>query len=118
MVWNTRNYYQYYKLIQSFFVLEIMSYKKKLFKLVYLNLFESHIIYSFICGVHQINRIFNLQKRAIRPIDSLKARNHCTEVFKRLEILTVSSVFIYEVILYAKYSNQLAFNTTHSYKRG
>lgn len=78
-------------------------------KLVYFSLIESHLRYSIVLwGLSSklnLNRIFVLQKKAIRCMSRLRPRDSCREKFIELEILTVPSLFMFEVIMYVKTNN-------------
>ena len=69
---------------------------------VYFSLFESHLRYALpfwgSCSVTQFNRIFRLQKRALRYTLRLNYRTHCQDYFKKFKILTLPSLFIFESV--------------------
>lgn len=48
------------------------------------------------------NMVFKSQKRCIRAICNLQRTDSCKQYFKRLNILTVPSLYIYEVCLYVR----------------
>ena len=50
------------------------------------------------------DRIFRIQKRAIRTIAGLRKADSCRETFTDLQILTLPCLYILEVILYARFS--------------
>lgn len=50
----------------------------------------------------EIDSVFVLQKRAIRSIYNMKARDSLKERFKEINILTVASQYIYENLMYAR----------------
>jgi len=103
------------KISAGLFVLRhISSYgNRNLSKLVYHGLIESFISYSIVLwgksSKQNLNAIFKLQKRAIRYICKLRARDHCSDAFKQLNILTVPSIYIYETILFVVKNNQLVY---------
>jgi hypothetical protein len=78
-------------------------------KLVYYSLLESYIRYSIVLwGLSSklnLNRIFIIQKKAIRSICRLKPSESCREKFRELQILTVPSLYIFETIMYVKENN-------------
>lgn len=86
--------------------------------LVYYSLFESLIRYSIILWGHSsslnLNRIFRLQKRAVRTILKLKPTVSCLDHFKKLNILTVPSIYMFETIVYVKEQNLVRAHQ-HSY---
>lgn len=79
----------------------------------------SHISYSIILwglsSLQNLNRIFILQKRAIRYIDNLNSLDSCRDSFINNNILTVPSIFILECIMYCIVNNQLKTVKKHSY---
>src|SRR5204863_7416157 len=81
----------------------------ELSKLVYFSLFESHVNYSIILwgnsSASKLELIFKLQKRAVRYIYGLRARDHCKPAFQNLRILTVPCIFIFEIVMYAVKNN-------------
>ena len=79
----------------------------------------SHITYSILLwgasSQQNINRIFILQKRAMRYIENLKQRQSCREAFITNNVLTVPCIYIYECIIYVKTNNLVDNKKTHSY---
>jgi hypothetical protein len=90
----------------------------KLSKMVYHSLFESYIRYSIVLwgnsSKQNLNKIFIIQKRAIRCMMGLKQTDSCVLHFQNLEILTVPSLFMYETILYV-IDNSLVTSHSHRY---
>lgn len=85
---------------------------------MYFSLLESYIRYSIVLWGRSsklnLNRVFVIQKRAIRYICGLRPIDSCVEKFKELEILTVPSLYIFEVILYVKQQRLIqAHNNQH-----
>lgn len=75
-------------------------------KSVYYALIESHIAYGIelwgSTSKQNIQRIFVLQKSAIRYLEGLKFPQTCRESFSSLSILTVPSLYIFKSILHVK----------------
>jgi hypothetical protein len=73
-------------------------------KIAYYALFESHIRYGIaVWGgttITNLQRVLMKQKRAIRILGNLQPRESCRESFKKLNILTVISLYILEVVSY------------------
>ena len=69
----------------------------KIFKTLYSSLFLSHLLYGIEIwyGILAINdeRIFKLQKKAVRAINSLPYSHHTSEFFKQMEILKVQDLY-------------------------
>lgn len=65
-------------------------------KLVYFSNFESHIRYGieFWGGSTSCDKIFKLQKKVIRSMLNKNQRTHCRPLFRRLNILTLYSLYI------------------------
>lgn len=74
-------------------------------KTAYYALFETHIRYGITLwggsSNSNLNRVLVLQKKAVRLMANLPPRESCREAFKNLQILTVGSIYIVEVISYA-----------------
>jgi hypothetical protein len=81
-------------------------------KMVYHSMLESHIRYSIVLwgssSKTNLNKIFCIQKRAIRVILKLRADDSCVEHFKELDILTVPSLFFFETVSYVREQNLIA----------
>ena len=69
-------------------------------KTTYFVLIHSHITYGIevygSASICNLNRILHLQKKAIRPMLSLKHDAHCKNHFSELGIMTVYSLYIYK----------------------
>lgn len=81
--------------------------------------FKSRIIYGLVFWgtSHALNRVFLLQKRALRHMAGVPMRTSCRELFKKFGILPVVSQFILEIITYVK-TNEGSFlrmNYNHTY---
>ena len=57
------------------------------------------VYYSYFISLSDINSIFILQKRAVRYIYNLRARDFLRDVFKDADIITAASQFVYYNIL-------------------
>ena len=64
------------------------------------------------------DRIFKLQKKAVRAINSLGYNHHTNEFFKNMEILKVNDIFKQRILIYmfknqnfATHSDNHAYNT-------
>lgn len=70
----------------------------------YFSLCHAHISYAIIAWGHAADceRIFRLQRKAVRILDGLNFREDCKNSFAKLEILTLPSVYILENLLYIK----------------
>ena len=62
-------------------------------KLLYNSLILPHIQYGILCWGFKYNRIFKLQKRAMRIITCSKYNAHTSPIFKSLELLKVEDIF-------------------------
>ena len=88
---------------------------------VYYSLIQSHMTYGIAvwgsCGSVELNRIFKLQKRAVRLLAGLNSRSSCIEAFPSLGILTVPSLYVLEVCSMLKKNPSLSkkINDFHSY---
>ena len=81
--------------------------------------FHSVISYSIIAwgSSEESERVFKMQKRAVRHIVGVNQRIHCKPIFTRLDILTLPSVYILQLLIYAKSEiNQINhLNKNHDY---
>ena len=73
-------------------------------KSTYYGVIFPHICYGIIlwggCGNVHFQRIFVLQKKAIRIIANLNYRDSCREVFRDYGFLTLPCIYIYEMLVY------------------
>lgn len=81
--------------------------------------FHSLISYGIIAwGISgESERLFRLQKKALRFIMGVPRRTSCRELFKQLKILTLPSILILHLLAYAKseINNAASLNGNHSY---
>lgn len=70
-------------------------------KTVYFSLFHSQISYGVILwgGSSAAIDIFRIQKKAVRIIANLEFRAHCKPYFIKLNIMSLPSLYIFEVLL-------------------
>lgn len=87
-------------------------------KIYYFAHFHSIISYGITAwgSSSECIRIFRLQKKAVRYIMGANARESCKEYFKKLNILTLPSIFIMSLVIYAKNNNFQMTNRYHSYQ--
>lgn len=97
-----------------------------LMRSVYFSLIESRLRYGIILWGSTSNtnflRLFRLQKRAIRIMAGVNRRTSCKTLFKSLNILTLASIYILEILTFYKYklpaaetgSNIHSYNTRHN----
>lgn len=85
----------------------------------YYSYFYSHVAYSIILwgssSLKNLQKIFVLQKRALKYIEHKNKRESCKHIFKSNKILTVPSLYIYETITYVIFQNLLIQNSSHHY---
>lgn len=64
-----------------------------------------------------MNRIFILQKAAIRIIANVEPRRTCRDLFGKLKLLTVYSLYVYQCIVFIKEDSKFALTNSdvHSY---
>lgn len=77
---------------------------------VYYGLFHCHINYAIILWGHAscCDRVFIMQKTAIRLITSSERLAHCRPLFQQLKVLTVYSQYILNCILHLKTHTSLS----------
>lgn len=82
---------------------------KKLLFTAYHGLILSHIRYAILVwgnsSKQNLDRVFKVQKRAIRYMEKASRLDSCRPLFKRLGLLTVPCLYIYEAIVYVKSSD-------------
>ena len=66
-------------------------------KLMYDSLILSHLQFGITCWGFEWNRIFKLQKRALRIMTNSKYNAHTEPLFKELEMLKVKNIFMFNV---------------------
>ena len=73
-------------------------------KSIYFGYIHSNLKFGIICWGNSSNckKLFTLQKRAIRYISKAKKRDSCKPLFKSLNILTLTSIYILECALFVK----------------
>jgi hypothetical protein len=69
-------------------------------------------------GDNESNKIFKLQKKVLRIISGVSNHTSCRQIFKDYNILTLSSLYILEVICFIeKYKDFMAKNLDiHNHK--
>lgn len=70
----------------------------------YFSIFHSHLTYAILAWGHSpgISRVFRLQRKALRLIGGLHFADDCRTVFKRMNVLTLPSIYIFQNLLYIK----------------
>lgn len=90
------------KLNSACFSLKVLSncVEFDVLKKVYFATFQSHLTYGLITWgsttTYRFNRIFLIQKRAIRIIHQRQWDEHCKELFINSQIMTLSCLYIFE----------------------
>ncbi len=90
-------------------------------KLIYTSLIESRLRYGIVLwgSTSQTNfqRVFILQKRAVRIMAKLNGRTSCRNHFKTLKILTLASIYIYELLIFYRFKSTTFVTgaTVHNY---
>nr|CAH7738139.1 unnamed protein product [Callosobruchus chinensis] len=81
-------------------------------RIVYFSIFHSHLSYGTMLWGNSVayNRIFVLQKKALRVITHSKYGSSCRHLSKNLKVLPLPSIYIYEAIMYI-HSNQNKYLT-------
>lgn len=102
LTWKDHVNYVIPKLNSACFALRCLhkTVDKKTIKLIYYSYFHSIMIYGIMHWGNSTsaNRMFLLQKRAVRIISGAKFSQSCKPLFKILEILTLPCEYIYAII--------------------
>lgn len=95
------------------------SVSQETLRTAYFGLFHCRLSYALLVWGHssQSERVFRLQRRAVRLIAGLGYREECRGTFAQFRILTLPSVFILENLLYMKrnLSNYVANGDVHEH---
>ena len=109
------------KLSKTLFLLRKLrkTVSRKILKMVYFSLFQSVFTYGILAWGHSchLQRIFAIQRKAIRIMLNLGYRDDVREHYKELGLLTVPAVYLFYSLTYTK-SNITEYNThsdTHEY---
>ena len=71
-------------------------------KTIYYAYIHSILSYGIILGGNStnVNKLFILQKKTVRILSNMGARESCEEAFKNLEIMTLHSQYIFSLIIF------------------
>lgn len=86
------------------------------------------VYHAYICSIirygivvwgnsSEIMRVFIAQKKCIRALFGMEWSESCRAVFKSKNLLTVPSIYIYEVAKFVKYHNYLFVTNDNTHKR-
>ena len=92
----------------------------QILRIAYFGLIFPHLSYGIRlwrgCSNIQFERLFRLQKEAIRIISKAGFRESCRDIFKGIGLLTLPCLYILEVILYCQTNKMLVQSrVTHNY---
>lgn len=81
----------------------------------YYSNFYSLITYGLIIWGNSSDseRIFKIQKRAVRVLASARVNEHCRPIFKNMKILTLPGIFIHKCIMHVKENSLLPRNSNY-----
>lgn len=90
--------------LQNLFKSLAQSVSQKVQKIVYCSFFHSHLRYAILIWGHcsSRERVFRLQRKAIRILGNVGFRDDCKHTFIKLQILTFPCEYILEALLYIK----------------
>lgn len=109
----------------SCFALKVLSntVNKNVLRMVYCATVQSRLTYGLIIwgstSLENFNRIFRIQKRAIRIIHHVKVDQPCQKLFCDSKLMTLPCLYVYELCKYfLKHRDQFSecINTLHNYK--
>lgn len=75
----------------------------------YFGMFQAHLSYGILAwgSASQAVDVFVLQKKALRVIAGVGKYEHCSNIFKKFNILTFYSLYIFNCLLYVKLNPDL-----------
>ena len=92
---------------------------QEVLKTAYFALIQSHLEYSILVWGHSASsdRLFRLQRRALRIVAGLRYREDCKQYFGKLNIMTLPFLYIYNSLIYIweKLSTYKSLNSYHNY---
>lgn len=93
-------------------------------RIVYYAIFHSHLTYGVTLwgNSNAANRVFVLQKAAVRSIDGALFGTHCLPLFKKFKIMPLPCIFIFETLLqvhrnfnkFQRHSDIHSYSTRHA----
>lgn len=101
------------RLMSGLYLLRTLSsqVKEDTLKLVYHSCFESHLAYGIIFWYgspgYQIDKLFVIQKRAIRIICRVHPRTHCKPLFLKMNILTLPALYVMHLLMFTRRNQSL-----------
>ncbi|KAG8228924.1 hypothetical protein J437_LFUL009148, partial [Ladona fulva] len=109
--WTAHIDYLGKKLSSVFYMLSVLKHSLSIdvLKKVYYAYFYSHVSYGIIFwgSSTQIINIFMIQKKIVRTICNAPYRAHCKPLFRKLEILTIPSIYILKTLLFTRHNISL-----------
>lgn len=74
--------------------------------MAYHSLVEAHLRYAILSWGHApaSKRLFGIQRRAVRVIAGLTYRADCRDSFRRLRVMTLPSLYVFECLKYVKHN--------------
>lgn len=110
LAWHTHIYSLSSSLSKSYFMIKSLkpAIGEKSIWNIYFAYFESKLRYGimFWGGDSKSIILFRLQKKVVRLITGVPKYTSCRPIFKRLKILTITSLYIYETLCFLKKHNQ------------
>jgi hypothetical protein len=84
---------------------------------IYFAKFPSLVRYGIILwgGEKESSKVLNMQKRVLHIMKGLNSRKSCRPIFKELRILTVTSLYIFEVLCYFRKHNIYSTRNSNLY---
>ena len=86
----------------SYPVILVSEFMNPMWGLEFQSLMRLELLFWGRAYFEQTNRIFKIQKRAIRIIVGINTKSSCRKVFKELNILTLPSLYIQEIACFVR----------------
>jgi len=106
MKWNSHIDYIVPKVSKGIFMLRKLKLivSTDVLLTVYFSYVHCHLLYSSIlwANCNYAKSLFVLQKRAVRLISGVPPRTHCRPIFKRLCVMPLACIYIFQCLLFVK----------------
>jgi hypothetical protein len=104
LTWQNHGSYLASNISKNIYILRRLSetVTKVILRIAYFSLINSHLNYGLLIWGHSpiSKQLFAYQRKAIRIVGGLRYRDDCRDTFKKLQILTLPSLYIFRSLIY------------------